>query len=108
MERTCPKLTIGHSTLDGGVEIAVQAGWMEKNLYAVLGVREDSDSKTISRAYRELARQLHPDTHPDDPNAAERFKEVTAAYEVIGDTAKRAEYDEFRPPVAAAGARGRD
>ncbi len=84
--------------------MAVQADWLEKDLYAVLGVEEDADSKTISRAYRNLARQLHPDTHPDDPEAAERFKEVTAAYDVIGDETKRAEYDQFRRAVAEAGA----
>ena len=97
-----------HATFDGGIGVAVQADWMEKDLYAVLGVTEDSDPKAISRAYRELARKLHPDTHPDDPDAAERFKEVTAAYDVIGDEAKRAEYDEFRRAVAGARARGRD
>ena len=97
-----------HSTFDGGVGVAVQADWMEKDLYAVLGVTEDSDPKAVSRAYRELARKLHPDTHPDDPDAADRFKEVTAAYDVIGDEAKRAEYDEFRRAVAGARARGRD
>ena len=86
--------------------MAAQADWMEKDLYAVLGVTEDSDRKAISRAYRELARKLHPDTHPDDPDAAERFKEVTAAYDVIGDEAKRAEYDEFRRAVAGAGPGG--
>src|SRR5262245_8138202 len=75
---------------------------MEKDLYAVLGVATDADGKTISRAYRKLARELHPDTHPDDPEAAERFKEVTAAYDVIGDPTKRAEYDEFRRAVAGA------
>jgi molecular chaperone DnaJ len=75
---------------------------LEKDLYAVLGVATDADSKTIRRAYRQLARDLHPDTHPDDPEAAERFKEVTAAYDVIGDSAKRAEYDEFRHAVAGA------
>jgi molecular chaperone DnaJ len=73
---------------------------MEKDLYAVLGVAKDADGKAISRAYRKLARELHPDTHPDDPAAAERFKEVTAAYDVIGDPTKRAEYDEFRRAVA--------
>jgi molecular chaperone DnaJ len=83
--------------------VAVQADWREKDLYAVLGVAEDADEPTIRRAYRKLARQLHPDTHPDDPDAGERFKEVTAAYDVIGDAAKRAEYDEFRRAVAGAG-----
>jgi molecular chaperone DnaJ len=80
--------------------VAVQADWLEKDLYAVLGVARDADSKAIGRAYRKLARQLHPDTHPDDPEAAEQFKEVTAAYDVIGDPTKRAEYDEFREAVA--------
>ena len=88
--------------------MAAQADWLEKDLYAVLGVADDSDGKAIRRAYRKLARELHPDTHPDDPEAAERFKEVTAAYGVIGDEAKRAEYDEFRRAVAGAALRGRD
>lgn len=80
--------------------MAVQADWVEKDLYAVLGVAEDADDKTITRAYRKLARQLHPDTHPDDPRAAERFKEVTAAYDVLGDATKRGEYDQFRKAVS--------
>jgi molecular chaperone DnaJ len=80
--------------------VAAQADWLEKDLYALLGVAEDADGKTITRAYRQLARELHPDTHPDDPAAEERFKEITAAYDVIGDPDKRAEYDEFRRAVA--------
>ena len=83
--------------------MAVQADWLEKDLYAVLGVAQDADAKAIGRVYRKLARELHPDTHPDDPDAGERFKEVTAAYDVIGDATKRAEYDEFRRAVAGAG-----
>jgi molecular chaperone DnaJ len=83
--------------------VAVQADWREKDLYGVLGVAEDADEQTIRRAYRKLARELHPDTHPDDPDAGEQFKEVTAAYDVIGDAAKRAEYDEFRHAVAGPG-----
>jgi len=74
----------------------VQADWQEKDLYSVLSVEQDADAKAIGRAYRKLARQLHPDTHPDDAEATERFKEVTAAYDVLGDPIKRAEYDEFR------------
>jgi molecular chaperone DnaJ len=88
--------------------VAVQADWVEKDLYAVLGVAEDADSKTIARAYRKLARELHPDTHPDDPEATERFKGVTAAYDVLSDETKRAEYDEFRRAVAGAGRPGPD
>ena len=83
--------------------MAVRADWLERDLYAVLGVADDVDSKAISRAYRKLARELHPDTHPDDADAAERFKDVTNAYDVLGDAAKRAEYDEFRRAVAGAG-----
>jgi molecular chaperone DnaJ len=88
--------------------VAVQADWLEKDLYAVLGVAEDASSKSISRAYRKLARELHPDIHPDDPEATERFKQVTAAYDVLGDEAKRAEYDEFRRAVAGASRSARD
>jgi molecular chaperone DnaJ len=88
--------------------VAVQADWLEKDLYAVLGVANDADGKTITRAYRNLARELHPDTHPDDLAAAERFKEVTAAYDVLGDATKRAEYDEFREAVNGAGSAGRE
>ena len=76
--------------------------------HAVLGVAEDADRKTISRAYRKLARELHPDTHPNDPEATERFKGVTAAYDVLGDETKRAEYDEFRRAVAGASRSDRD
>lgn len=104
------KLIVVHSTSGGG-RLAVQADWQEKDLYAVLGVERDADAKDIGRAYRKLARQLHPDTHPDDADAAERFKEVTAAYDVLGDPAKRGEYDQFRAALAAAqtgpGARAR-
>ena len=93
-----------HSSLpeEAVLDVAVQSDWLEMDLYAVLGVAEDADSKTIHRAYRKLARQLHPDTHPDDPAAAERFKGVTAAYDVLGDETNRAEYDEFRRAVDGA------
>ena len=85
----------------------MQADWQEKDLYAVLGVEQDADAKEIGRAYRQLARQLHPDTHSDDAEATERFKEVTAAYDVLGDPIKRGEYDQFRAALAAAQARPR-
>ena len=88
--------------------MAVQADWLEKDLYAVLGVAADADGKAITRAYRKLARELHPDTHPDDREAAERFKEVTAAYDVLADATKRAEYDEFRRAVNGTGSAGRE
>jgi molecular chaperone DnaJ len=76
--------------------VAVNREWFEKDYYQVLGVAHDAGQKEIVKAYRRLARQLHPDANPGDPGAEERFKEVSAAYDVLGDEAKRAEYDEVR------------
>jgi molecular chaperone DnaJ len=76
--------------------LAPQREWFEKDYYKVLGVDEKASAKDITRAYRKLARELHPDANPDDPSAEERFKEVSAAYDVIGDEEKRKEYDEVR------------
>lgn len=66
-----------------------------KDYYRVLGVEPDADLKTIKTAYRRLARQYHPDVSTEN-DAEDRFKEVTEAYEVLGDKDKRAEYDELR------------
>src|SRR5690606_23385766 len=63
---------------------------------AVLGVPSDASAKDITRAYRKLARELHPDKNPNNASAEERFKELSAAYDVLGDEARRAEYDEVR------------
>jgi molecular chaperone DnaJ len=73
--------------------VAVQREWLEKDYYKVLGVPKTASDKEVARAYRKLAKQYHPDAHP---GSEERFKEVSAAYEVIGDHAKRKEYDEVR------------
>lgn len=73
-----------------------QHEWLEKDFYAVLGVKKDANEKEITKAYRGLARQFHPDANPGDAKAEERFKEVSAAYDVVGDSDKRAEYDEMR------------
>src|SRR6478609_2119145 len=70
--------------------------WFEKDYYEVLGVDEKADAKAITRAYRKLARELHPDANPGDAAAEERFKEVSSAYNVAGATEKRKEYDEVR------------
>lgn len=85
---------------------APQREWFEKDYYALLGVSEKADQKEITKAYRKLARQLHPDANPDDPSTEERFKEVSSAYEVIGDPDKRSQYDEVRRMGPMAGGFG--
>ncbi len=65
---------------------------MSQDLYELLGVPRDADADTIKKAYRRLARQLHPDVNPD-PQTQDRFKEVSQAYEVLSDPQKRASYD---------------
>jgi molecular chaperone DnaJ len=69
--------------------------WLEKDFYAVLGVPQDASKKDIERAYRKLARELHPDHNPD-PDAEERFKGVSEAYSVLHDDKARGEYDQIQ------------
>ena len=76
--------------------MAPQREWFEKDYYAVLGVAKDASAKDITKAYRGLARKYHPDTNPGDKAAEDRFKEISVAYDVIGDEKTRAEYDEAR------------
>ena len=73
--------------------------------YAVLGVRRDADGDEIKKAYRRLARELHPDVNPD-PATQERFKEITQAYEVLSDPEKRQMYDLGGDPFARFGGAG--
>jgi molecular chaperone DnaJ len=79
--------------------------WFEKDYYKVLGVSPTATDKEITRAYRKLAKELHPDTNP---GSEERFKEVAAANDVLGDPATRKEYDDVRRlgPAAAGFAGG--
>ncbi len=89
--------------------MAPQREWFEKDYYKVLGVSDTATDKEIGKAYRKLAKQYHPDANP---GSEDRFKEISAAYDVLGDAAKRKEYDEVRRlgpaanPYAGMGGRG--
>src|SRR6266540_1383536 len=80
--------------------MAPQREWFEKDYYAVLGVSPSASDKDIARAYRKLAKEYHPDARPGDKEAEERFKEVSAANDVLADPEKRKDYDEVREMVA--------
>ena len=73
-----------------------QREWLEKDYYRVLGLEKTASAKELSKSYRTLARKYHPDTNPGDAAAEEKFKEISAAYEVVGDETTRKKYDEFR------------
>jgi molecular chaperone DnaJ len=75
---------------------------LSQDLYELLGVDRDADGDAIKKAYRRLARQLHPDVNPD-PSSQERFKEISLAYEVLSDPQKRSAYDRGGDPFGGAG-----
>src|SRR5271170_3999435 len=70
-----------------------ERAWLETDYYKVLGVPSTATDKEITKAYRKLAKAHHPDANP---GSEERFKEISGAYDVLGDVAKRKEYDEVR------------
>lgn len=86
------------------LKLAVQLG-NRMNLYMILGVPESANAETIKKAYRKLVKECHPDTHPGDRKAEERFKQVSEAYAVLSDEEKRRKYDRER--AAGAGRQNR-
>jgi curved DNA-binding protein len=75
----------------------------ERDLYEILGVSRKASGDEIKRAYRKLAKKFHPDVNPGNKAAEEKFKEVTAAFEVLSDEKRRRLYDEFGPDALRSG-----
>jgi molecular chaperone DnaJ len=74
--------------------------------YKVLGVGKNASDEEIKKAYRKLARQYHPDRNPGDKKAEERFKQISAAYDVLSDSDKRKAYDRGQGPLGGFGMGG--
>src|SRR5439155_10107557 len=68
---------------------------MPRDPYEVLGVAQDASAQQIKKAFRGLARELHPDVNAHDPAAEEKFKEAAEAYEILSDDERRATYDRY-------------
>ncbi|HMS37745.1 MAG TPA: DnaJ domain-containing protein, partial [Arachnia sp.] len=77
---------------------------MSKDYYDILGVERDATPEAIKKAYRRRAMKVHPDVAPDDEQAAEKFKELSEAYEVLSDPNKRAVFDRGGDPMGPGGA----
>ena len=65
----------------------------ERDFYKILNVKKSATTNEVKKAYRKLAKELHPDKNKDDPNASEKFSDLSAAYEVLSDEDKRKLYD---------------
>jgi molecular chaperone DnaJ len=81
----------------------VKREWFDKDYYQVLGVPKNASQADIKKAYRKMAQKFHPDANPGNKQAEDRFKEMSAAYYVVGDPEKRKQYDQVRE-MAASGA----
>ncbi|KAJ1365561.1 DnaJ dnj-20 [Parelaphostrongylus tenuis] len=92
------ELSVGHMNLLGYFSVLFVSTLFEqieggRDFYKILGVRRNANLNEIKKAYRALAKELHPDKHPDDELAHEKFQDLGAAYEVLSDKEKRAAYD---------------
>ena len=74
----------------------VRREWFEKDYYKVLGVSKNASAGDIKKAYRKLAQKYHPDANPGNKEAEDRFKEISAAHDVLADEEKRRQYDQVR------------
>jgi len=83
----------------------IKREWFDKDYYQVLGVAKNATQAEIKKVYRKLAQQHHPDANQGNKDSEERFKEISAAYDVVGDPEKRKQYDEVRD-MAASGVGG--
>ena len=84
------------------------SGTMPRDPYEVLGVSRDADETAIKKAFRKLARELHPDVNAHDPDAEEKFKEAAEAYEILNDRERRATYDRYGHEGLRSGGMGPD
>src|SRR4051812_14324113 len=81
----------------------IRREWVEKDYYQVHGVPKNASHADIKKAYRKLAQQYHPDANPGNAEAEARFKDVSGAYDVVGDEEKRKQYDQVRQMVGSGG-----
>ncbi len=81
----------------------IRREWFEKDYYATLGVPKNASQDEIKKAYRKLAQKHHPDANAGNKESEERFKEISGAYDVLGDEEKRKQYDQVREMAASGG-----